>query len=332
MGIPLGSSFTRTAGVPLDDTMKVADNTARDAIASGVRYEGMIVYSVADGVHYALIGGITNGDWNTIAGGGAASNLISDLFSGDGSDVTFTLSADPVTELNTWVFISGVFQNKNTYSIAGTTLTFSQAPPIGTNNIEVMQTAGLSIGVPGNDTVSTIKIQDDAVTTPKIPDNAVTTPKIPVKTYANVTAAVGEIAYSNSCATFAKSGSGIVDITNLTVTITTRGGAVELWLEPVQSATLTAYFGILRSSNQMGVLIYFLKGATVIGKTNMEIEGGTGDTSVGLYEPPTKFRFTDRSVIGVAGTYTYKIQVELTATSGGATFYAQDTILYGKEV
>jgi hypothetical protein len=63
MGIPLGSSFTRTAAVPLDDSVKVADSTARDAIASGVRYEGMIVYVVADGLHYALIGGITNGDW-----------------------------------------------------------------------------------------------------------------------------------------------------------------------------------------------------------------------------------------------------------------------------
>ena len=35
------------------------------------------------------------------------------------------------------VYVGGVYQPKGTYSISGTTLTFSEAPPSGTGNIEV---------------------------------------------------------------------------------------------------------------------------------------------------------------------------------------------------
>lgn len=58
-------------------------------------------------------------------------------FSGNGSTTVFTLSYDPGNENNTQIFISGVYQQKNTYSVSGTTLTFSTAPPVGTT-IEVM--------------------------------------------------------------------------------------------------------------------------------------------------------------------------------------------------
>lgn len=58
-------------------------------------------------------------------------------FTGDGSTVVFTLSAAPGSENATFVYINGVYQQKNTYSVSGTTLTFSQAPPF-TSTIEVM--------------------------------------------------------------------------------------------------------------------------------------------------------------------------------------------------
>jgi len=58
-------------------------------------------------------------------------------FSGNGSTVNFTLSVTPASENFTWVFVNGVYQQKDTYSLSGTTLTFSEAPPLGTNNIEV---------------------------------------------------------------------------------------------------------------------------------------------------------------------------------------------------
>ena len=50
---------------------------------------------------------------------------------GDGSDTTLTLSTAPVHENNVSVYFDGVYQSKSNYSISGTTLTFSTAPPSG---------------------------------------------------------------------------------------------------------------------------------------------------------------------------------------------------------
>lgn len=57
-------------------------------------------------------------------------------FTGNGSTVAFTLASAPAGENATNVYINGVYQQKNTYSIAGAVLTFSTAPPI-TSSIEV---------------------------------------------------------------------------------------------------------------------------------------------------------------------------------------------------
>ena len=57
-------------------------------------------------------------------------------FTGDGTTVAFTLTNAPASENSTNVYINGVYQQKNTYSLAGAVLTFSQAPPV-TSSIEV---------------------------------------------------------------------------------------------------------------------------------------------------------------------------------------------------
>jgi hypothetical protein len=61
-----------------------------------------------------------------------------DQFSGDGSTTAFTLTYAPASPTSIIVAISGVVQNPTLYSIVGTTLTFSPAPPTGTNNISVL--------------------------------------------------------------------------------------------------------------------------------------------------------------------------------------------------
>lgn len=68
MSIPLALGFHMGSALPLDDRDVVADMTARDAIASGIRFEGMRVYVIdADGSgnpsFFYLKNGITNGDW-----------------------------------------------------------------------------------------------------------------------------------------------------------------------------------------------------------------------------------------------------------------------------
>ena len=102
--------------------------------------------------------------WFAASSGLGATNIAVDAFSGNNSTTAFTLSGDPGSENNTQVYVSGVYQEKDTYSVSGTTLTFSTAPPTGTSNIEVVFSSPLAIGTPSDGTVTTAKIASNAVT------------------------------------------------------------------------------------------------------------------------------------------------------------------------
>ena len=114
--------------------------------------------------------------WGDIGGSGAT-NVSLNEFTGNGSTTAFTLSADPGTENNTQVYIDGVYQEKGTYAVSGTTLTFSTAPPNGTS-IEVMAFSASSVGVVADGSISTAKLASDAVTTAKILNANVTADKL----------------------------------------------------------------------------------------------------------------------------------------------------------
>jgi|8_EtaG_2_1085327.scaffolds.fasta_scaffold50647_1 hypothetical protein len=77
-------------------------------------------------------------------------------FSGDGSETEFTLDVAPSSVLDIEVFVGNVRQDPNSaYTLSGTTLTFTGAPPSGTNNIYVVHQAKAvgTIGIP-DDTIS----------------------------------------------------------------------------------------------------------------------------------------------------------------------------------
>ena len=98
-----------------------------------------------------------------------------DSFNGDNSTVNFTLREAPVTTSSILVFVGGIRQHTDTYSLSATTITFSEAPPTGTNNIQVLFLGlGASPHVPSDFSVSTIKIQTSAITGDKIGLTAIT--------------------------------------------------------------------------------------------------------------------------------------------------------------
>ena len=76
--------------------------------------------------------------------------FLTDTFNGNGSTTAFTMSVAPATTSSMLVAITGVVQDPSTYSINGTTLTFSAAPPTGTGNISVRY-----LGIPASGVATT---------------------------------------------------------------------------------------------------------------------------------------------------------------------------------
>ena len=83
---------------------------------------------------------------NTGGSGGLVSNtgiITVDTFVGNGSNVAFTLSVTPITKNYTSITIEGTSQLKDSYSLSGNIITFSEAPLNG-DNVEVVSfTSGL---------------------------------------------------------------------------------------------------------------------------------------------------------------------------------------------
>jgi len=73
-----------------------------------------------------------------------------DTFSGNGSTTAFTMTVAPANTSSIIVAITGVLQDPSTYSVSGTTLTFSAAPPTGTSNISVRY-----LGIPASGVTTT---------------------------------------------------------------------------------------------------------------------------------------------------------------------------------
>ena len=72
----------------------------------------------------------------------AFQSLAGKRFNGDASTTDFTLDSSPNSTLDIEVFVENVRQDPNSaYTVSGTTLAFTAAPPSGTNNIYVVHQA-----------------------------------------------------------------------------------------------------------------------------------------------------------------------------------------------
>lgn len=99
----------------------------------------------------------------------ASSETHIDEFNGDGSTVAFTMTRTPAANnaANFAVFVDNVYQRYGSsyaYTTVGSTLTFTSAPPAGTNNIQVIQLNGVN-------TLNTVA--DGSITSAKIADGTI---------------------------------------------------------------------------------------------------------------------------------------------------------------
>lgn len=73
-----------------------------------------------------------------IGEGGLPGTVYVQRFSGTGVQTAFTLDVEPRASALIDIFVNGIYQQKDSFTVAGSLLTFSEAPPAGTNNIEVV--------------------------------------------------------------------------------------------------------------------------------------------------------------------------------------------------
>lgn len=90
-----------------------------------------------------------------------------DFFSGNGVTTAFTLSRTPQSVYTLEVVVANVVQNpSDAYTLSGNTITFTSAPPSGTNNIYVYYTSpNTQVVQPGQGTVGTTQLQSDLTLT-----------------------------------------------------------------------------------------------------------------------------------------------------------------------
>ncbi len=222
-----------------------------------------------------------------------------DFFNGNGSTTAFTLSRPVASVAQVQAVISNVPQKPgDAFTVSGNTITFTSAPPSGTQNIYVYYTSPITqVIAPGQGTVGTAQIQEGAVITADIANGAVTTAKLSSTTGTGAVALASLPSFTTTIgvggATASASGSGV----SFPATQSASGDANTLddyeegiWT-PVLTTTGTAPSGlgyIFRSGR------YTKIGNRVIAafgiKLNALSSGGSGEITItGL--PFTSFSF-----------------------------------------
>lgn len=116
-----------------------------------------------------------------LSGYEARVQLRTDVFSGDGSTNTYSLSYSVASPADIEVLVNNTQLNPfaNTYSINGANIQFTSTPSAGANNIYVIYRDFFQISPPlNNQSIITDYIASQAVTTPKLGNHSVTSVKI----------------------------------------------------------------------------------------------------------------------------------------------------------
>jgi hypothetical protein len=143
------------ATIQIQQISDIGDRTLKIPISDGTGLNMELPTAAARA--NAFLSFDANGEPTVVAAGssGAPTTITRQVFSGTGSQTVFTLASDPGALGNSaQVYIGGVYQQRSTYTIAGTTLTFSQAPVAGTDNIEFVNFLTSNIGATSADLVT----------------------------------------------------------------------------------------------------------------------------------------------------------------------------------
>ncbi len=329
-GLNLTTAFTLGIKKTSNDGNSVTVNRASSDTIDGATTK---ILSAADaGAVFIPDTDPTPDEWTTTGFGANAGDMTVDTFNGDDSTVAFVLSVDPGTENNTFVYISGVYQQKNTYSMSGATLTFDEAPPTGTNNIQVVTGTTLSIGTPSAASVAPVKLASAS-----IPHKGLTNYSFTVAMAANaVTIALKDAAGNDPSssspvrvefrnATITSGDSSVVDIVSALSTVISsgsKGGSVD--------SVLSRIFIYL--INNTGAAELAWSAANVFpesGVVSTTAEGGNADAADVMYSTTARsnvaFRYigffeSTQSTAGVWAASASKLSKMTNPSLGGVNY------------
>lgn len=148
-------------------------------------------------------------------------------------------------------------------------------------------------------------ITDETITSAKIDDGTIVNADISNTTITNAKLAALNYAISaSSSGSFTTTSASAVDVTNLSVSITTSGRPIVAELIPVGASDLCqiGYSDLVNST--AGATFYLLKDATVVYTTGGAFDAA-GATTISINIPNGAFFAFDTPA---AGTYTYKVQ------------------------
>ena len=234
-----------------------------------------------------------------------------DVYNGDGVTVNFTLSRSVTNTEDLEVLVNNVQQSTvsgDAYTVSGTTLTFTEAPSSGTNNILVTYRNNLVTRVvPSDDTISSAMIQNGAVTGPKLGQTAINANNIVDGTITGAKIA----AYTIPSA----------DLTTTGVGAGTYGGSANIPVVTVDAQGRLSYAAnvALSLNNVTGDLTVSGKArignTTVIANTSFDVFGGVSMNVVTLATTSNTINvaLANYFVHSPAGTTTYVFQGTPTA-------------------
>jgi len=121
---------------------------------AGAGLNNVLPSSVARASSFLTFDGGGNVTVTSVSDPGAPSTITKQNFTGDGSTVAFTLAADPGgAGTGVSIYIDGVYQNRDTYTISGTSLIFTEAPPLNAS-VEYLSYRITNIGATTADAVT----------------------------------------------------------------------------------------------------------------------------------------------------------------------------------
>ena len=163
-----GVDLAQNTRMDIIDGVNTTQNT-RITISEGVDVGQNTRIDIIDGVNTTQNTNITNADTKAQAafdkandaytlantanaaassGGGSLTSFTTtvDTFTGNGSQTTFNLSVTPDSEDSTFVFLNGVYQEKSTYSVSGSSLILTDVATAN-DDIEVTTVSGSIMNV-----------------------------------------------------------------------------------------------------------------------------------------------------------------------------------------